>query len=130
MLIFGLLTIRLIHQGKMRVAVSTNFQLNQKKIDRQLIQMLILQSFVFGSTTTSFSIINLYDSITSSLIVKNNLQKAQDTYLEFVASWVAIAGPCLSFYLFTLSSNLFRRELINLFCRQQPVQRHIPAEGS
>jgi hypothetical protein len=81
--------------------------------------MLLIQSFAFGSTTTTLSIINLYVSITSTLIVKNDLEKAKDTYLESVAGWIAIAVPCLSFYLFTLSSKLFRHELMNLFCRQQ-----------
>jgi hypothetical protein len=80
--------------------------------------MLIIQCFVFGSTTTTFSIIDLYISITNNLMVKNNLEQVKDTYLDFVANWITITGPCLSFYLFTLSSKLFRRELINLFCRQ------------
>lgn len=130
MLIFGLLTIRHVHQSKLRVIPQTNSQRNQKKVDRQLIHMLIIQAFVFGSTTTCFSIINLYNSITSNLMVKNDLQKARDTYLEFLASWLSITGPCISFYLFTLSSKLFRGELIILFCRQQPAQRHITIQRS
>ncbi len=45
MLSFGFLIIRHVHQGKMRVAPQNPLQRNQKKTDRQLIQMLLIQSF-------------------------------------------------------------------------------------
>jgi hypothetical protein len=125
MLIFGLLTVRHVHQRRMRIASQNNSQQNQKKVDRQLIQMLIIQCFVFGSTTTTFSIIDLYISITNNLMVKSNLEQVTDTYLDFVANWITITGPCLSFYLFTLSSKLFRHELINLFCRQRRIHTNV-----
>lgn len=116
MLIFGLLIIRHIHQGRMRVAPQTQFQRNLRQTDRQLIQMLLIQSFIFGSTTTAFAIGSLYISITNNLTVKNDLQKIKDNYVTNVLNCVANIGLCMSFYIFTLSSQSFRRELINLFC--------------
>jgi hypothetical protein len=123
MLVFGLLIVRHIRQGKMRVAPQNQqFRRNQKKTDRQLVQMLLIQSSVLGLTTTTLSIGNLYISITNNLMVKNDLEIAKDTYLQNVFNYIGISGPCMSFYLFTLSSQLFRHELINLFCWRQPVQ--------
>ena len=122
MLIFGLLTVRHVHQGKMRIAPQNHFQRNKKKTDRQLIQMLLIQSFVFGSTTTIFSIGSLYISIMSNLIVKTDLEKVKDNYVTNVLNCIANIGPCMSFYLFTLSSQVFRGELINLFHWAPPAQ--------
>lgn len=122
MFIFGLLTIRNIHRGRMRVAPQNNSQNNHKKIDRQLIQMLIIQSSVFGSITTVYSISQLYIAITSSSMKIDELQKVKYDYLSTVSNWISLAGPCLSFYLFTLSSKLFRRVLIDLFNRLRPPQ--------
>jgi hypothetical protein len=124
MLICGLLIIRHIRQGKLRIRPQNYCQQNQRKNNRQLIQMLLIQSFVLGSTTTAFAIGSLYISITNNLKVKNDLETAQDTYLTNVLNSIANIGPCLSFYLFTLSSQLFRSELMNLFRRQQPNTNH------
>ncbi|CAF1384188.1 unnamed protein product [Adineta steineri] len=124
MLCFGLLTIRHIRQGMRRVqALNTqnHSRRRQSKTDHQLIQMLLIQSFVLCSTTIVLSIGNLYISITSINMVKTALQTAEDTYLLIVLNWVATAGPCMNFYLFILSSQLFRHELINLLRWRQPV---------
>jgi magnesium-transporting ATPase (P-type) len=122
MLIFGLLTVRNVRRGRMRVAPKNCFPRHQKKTDRQLIQMLLIQCFVFGSTTTAFSIGTLYISITNNLMMKTDLQKAKDNYLTNILNSISNIGPCMSFYLFTLSSQLFRRQLMNLFCWRRPVQ--------
>jgi hypothetical protein len=55
------------------------------------------------------------------LIVKTDLEKTKDNYLVTVLTWIATIGPCTSFYLFVLSSQLFRREVINLFTGRQPI---------
>jgi len=121
MLIFGLLIVRHLRQARKRIAPQNPLQRSQKKTDRQLIQMLLMQSFVLGSTTTALSIGTLYISITNNLIVKNALEKAEDNYTTNVLNYIAIIGPCMSFYIFTLSSQLFRHELTNLFCWRTQV---------
>ena len=117
MLIFGLLTIRNVHQSKMRARSQNNLEENQKKIDHQLIRMVIIQSFVFGSTSMAYAISQLYISITSSAQKIESLEKVIYNYVSIVGNWISLAGPCLSFYLFTFTSQLFRRELIELFHR-------------
>jgi ABC-type phosphate/phosphonate transport system permease subunit len=84
MLIFGLLIIRHVHRGKMRVGPQNQFQRNLRKTDRQLIQILLTQSFVLGSTTTTLAIGILYISITTTLMVKNDLENAKDNYLTII----------------------------------------------
>ncbi|CAF1461951.1 unnamed protein product [Adineta steineri] len=124
MLVFGLLTIRHIRQGSRRIVPQNTGNLrqrDQKKINRQLFQMLLIQSFVFGATTTILSIGNLYVSITSNLIVKNDIDKANDTLLVTIVNWIATIGPCTNFYLFVLSSQLFRGEVIKLFLWRRPT---------
>jgi len=115
MLVFGLLTVRHVRQGRNRVAAQTTqdqSQRNQKKTDSQLIQMLVVQCFVFGSTTTVYSFILLYLSLENP--TTDVVQKAINNLLLNVFSYIALTGPCLSFYLFTLSSKLFRHELMRL----------------
>lgn len=119
MLVCGLLIIRHVRQIRMRVAPQNNLKQKQNKVDRQLIQMVIIQSFVFASTTTSYSIVQLYISITTNTMKIDDLTKAKYNYASVVANYISLAGPCLSFYLFTLSSELFRRQLIDLFKRVQ-----------
>ena len=124
MLIFGLLTIHHIHQGKKRIAtVATQNRgdvghQHQKTIDRQLIRMLIVQCLVFGSLSTINSIFQLYVSITNGVMSKNELEKTRDNAILSTSNASTIFGPCMSFYLFVSASPLFRSELMNLFCRQ------------
>jgi hypothetical protein len=121
MLVFGLLTVRHVRQGKRRVFPQNHFRRKQKT-DRQLIQMLLVQSFLFGSTTTALSIGELYVSITNYLMIKTDLEVVKDNCLINILNYVVSAGPCVSFYLFTLSSQLFRRELMNLFHWRPTIQ--------
>ena len=121
MVTFGLLITKHIQQGKRRVIPQNLYQRTQKKRDRQLIQMLLIQSFVLASTTTTLSIGILYISISNGLRVKNDLERAIDIYLQNVFNYIGTIGPCMSFYVFTLSSELFRRELFNLFHRRQRI---------
>jgi hypothetical protein len=55
------------------------------------------------------------------LVIKNDLEKARDQYVVNIGNLIVIVGPCMSFYLFTLSSQLFRDHLKNLFYRQQAI---------
>ena len=125
MLIFGLLTIRNVHQGKKRIAATTTApnrendgHSHQKNIDRQLIRMLIVQCLVFGSLSTINSIFQLYVSITNGIMAKTEFEKTRDNSILSASNGSTIFGPCLSFYLFASASPLFRSELMNLFCRR------------
>ncbi|CAF1544785.1 unnamed protein product [Adineta ricciae] len=130
MLIFSVLAVRHVHQAKRRLVPANNpneVQNLTKKIDRQLIRMTLVQSLVFGLTTTINSLVNLYYAQTSSA-TDDAIKRAIKSYVVNASTYIALIGPCLAFYLFTLSSQLFRQELLKLFryliCRQAvPTER-------
>lgn len=127
MLIFGLLTVRHIRRTMKRVAVNhaqtansheLQTQHRPKTADRQLIQMLLAQCIVFSVTAAPSAINYVYFSVASSTGL-DALQSAKLALVGNVVNYLSLTGPSLSFYLFTLSSQLFRRELMSLVCRPQ-----------
>ena len=124
MLLFGLFTIRHIRQSVSRIAPmnaqtstqATALPKHRKRTDRQLIRMLLVQCVVFTVTASPTSVQYIYTSIRANMIV-DNLQRAKDNLFYNIAGFVSWTGPCTSFYLFTLSSKLFRHELVRLFTR-------------
>jgi hypothetical protein len=119
MLVFGLLTVRNINNSK-RVAprLSTGLQngksSNGRPADKQVLRMLLVQVSVY-------SIIALIYSVTNIIIVAvttpadNISQVARTNLILSIVGIISSAGPSLSFYFFTLSSGLFRKELKKLF---------------
>jgi hypothetical protein len=82
--------------------------------------MLIVQVLVYSITGLTFSIALIYTAIIANQ-PKNIFQVAQENMINAVVGMLSDVGPCLSFYLFTLSSSLFRKELKNLFCRHNRI---------
>jgi hypothetical protein len=124
MLIFTLLTLRNVRQGKRRLAPENNQNVPRQSrwsTERQLIQMTLGQSLALGLPTTAYSIGSLYVASQADLQL-DAAQEASQTFLLTILACIALLGPCLSFYLFTLSSQLFRRELLRLFRRNQQHQ--------
>jgi hypothetical protein len=131
MIIFGLLTIRNVRRPVNRVVpINTQIQTqiqntlprSQKATDRQLIRMMILQSVFFIMTSTPTSLYYCYSTAIANVML-SALQVARNNLASTVLSFLSLAGPCMSFYVFTISSQLFRRELIHLFkCRSQTMQ--------
>ncbi len=121
MLIFGMLTLRNIERSKrLLVAPSTNvenpIQQNNRKTNRHMLRMLLIQVLVYCVTGLTFSVALIYTAIIANQ-PKNAFQVAQENMINAVVGMLSTLGPCLSFYLFTLSSGLFRKELMNLFCK-------------
>lgn len=129
MLIFGSLTIRHVQQSVKKVTAKTtqsqgqtvsqptpaqDHVKRQKMIDRQLIQMIIVQCIYFSLASTPISIWYIYDARRINLVI-DPIQKAKDNAFATATGIVSITGACTSFYLSTLSSKLFRRELTHLF---------------
>jgi hypothetical protein len=117
MFCFSVLTIRNVRQRKARVAprnAEDLLQQTRRKTERQMIQMALAQSLLFCITTVASSAENIYDSLTSYLL-NDALQRANFNLRTNVIATIAITGPCTSFYMFTLSSQLFRGELRRLF---------------
>jgi hypothetical protein len=128
MLVFGLLTLRNVERSKRLVVmpatnlVNTTNQTN-RKTNSNMLRMLIVQVLVYSITGLTFSIALIYTAIIANQ-TKNVYQVAQENMINAVVGMLTNVGPCLSFYLFTLSSGLFRKELKNLFCRHNRIGNH------
>lgn len=119
MLLFGLLTIQNLERSK-RVLTNnsthteTNVTRNNRKTNRQMHRMLLCQVLVYCVTGVAFSIGMIVTSMNPSA-QKNVYQLAQDSMINAVVGMFSNFGPNFSFYIFTLSSGLFRKELKKLF---------------
>jgi hypothetical protein len=111
MLVRGLLTIRHVQQGKRRLAsqnTEKHLQQTHRKTDRQLTQMMFVQSFTLCSTTTAYSIFALYKALAVNT-KENALDLAKDNSIANILSFISVTDPCMSFYQFILSRQFFRR---------------------
>ncbi|CAF1401337.1 unnamed protein product [Adineta steineri] len=129
MLIFGLLTIRHVQRSGKRI-VPQNIQVQnqtesitlaqqeqlkrQKTTDRQLLKMMLVQCVYFSLLSTPVSALYIYTALRIN-IVPDALQLAKDSLFTNITGLLSGTSGCTSFYVFTLSSRLFRRELMQLF---------------
>jgi hypothetical protein len=110
---------RVAHQNTPHVAsTQVESQQRRKKADRQLIQMMLVQCLMFTLTASPTSVQYIYTSIRATMVV-DSVQRAKDNFFYTIAGFVSLSVPCTSFYLFTLSSKLFRHELVRLFFRHR-----------
>lgn len=121
MLIFGILTLRNVERSKrLLVTPATNVAVKSAetnvKINRHMIRMLFLQVLIYCTTGLTYSVSAIYTAVNASQ-PKNVFQVAQENMITVTVGMLSNTGPCLSFYLFTLSSGLFRRELKKLYLR-------------
>jgi hypothetical protein len=126
MLVFGLLTIHHIQQSTQRVTDQNTANQRQKRtkfIDRQLIQITLIQTILLGLTSAAGSIGGTYNILDDNSR-KDPLELARENFIGNVLSFIGLFGPCISFYLCTLSSQLFRQELMKLFHLRQQRQVH------
>jgi len=126
MLVFGLLTIHHIQQAARRVThqnTANDRQNRSKFIDRQLIQITLIQTILFGLTSAAGSIGGTYN-ILDNTSREDPLELAWQSFIGNILSFVGLFGPCISFYLCTLSSQLFRQELMKLFHLRQQREVH------
>ncbi|CAF1157669.1 unnamed protein product [Adineta ricciae] len=123
MLCFGSLTIRHIRQQLKRVQITNNENIaqtqlsktrRQKRTDRQLIQMMLVQCLYFSVTSLLVSINWFYVTVRPPIVI-DVVQGAKDDAFSQISGLISLVGPCTSFYLFTLSSQVFRDELKHLF---------------
>jgi hypothetical protein len=126
MLIFGLLTIRHIQRSTQRITTDQNNENERRRrtkfIDRQLIQIIFIQSILFGLTSATGAIGGMFTSGINDNSLKDPLTFAKETFIASILSLIGLLSPSISFYLCTLSSQLFRRELAILFHLRQRDQ--------
>ncbi|CAF1246137.1 unnamed protein product [Adineta ricciae] len=120
MLIFGLLTVRNIHETKRRVVPATernndrsceNNKLSRK--DAQLYKMLANQIIIFVIFNFPNPCFLLYQSSTM-YIVKSTLHATIEVFVSNMTYVLIYLGFSLTFINFALSSEIFRRELRRL----------------
>ncbi len=89
---------------------------NARTTDRQMLRMLLVKVLVYTVTALIYSLSNIIIAARNSQ--SDNVSQVARTNLALsVVGVISTFGPCLSFYLFTLSSPLFRKELKTLFNR-------------
>jgi hypothetical protein len=134
MLIFGLLTLRSVQQSKRLIVMPitnllTRTNQTNRKTNNHMLRMLIVQVLVYCVTGLTFSAMIIYSTINPPT---NNSQVGQYNMVYAVIGMGSNAGPSLSFYLFTLSSAVFRKELKNIFCRGNRIDmqpQHHPIQS-
>lgn len=82
----------------------------------QLSRMLIIQVFVIAFSTLPFSIYRLYGAFTLNL-TKNTLRLAQENFAFQIANTMTYFAHSTSFYLYTLTGTIFRKEFLQILRR-------------
>ncbi|CAF1282358.1 unnamed protein product [Adineta ricciae] len=122
MLLFGFLTLNNLRQH--RQVIPRTIQGNQivRRTDQQLLRMLIAQVLVINVSTLPYSIEQLYSAFTTNLS-KSTLRIAQETFVSRTLGAMTAFAHTTSFYLFTLTGTVFRKELrkiIRSCCSRKP----------
>ena len=115
MLLFGLLTLNNIRQRR-RIIRRNNENRVIRRTDIQLLRMLTIQVIVIILSTLPFSIYQLYISFTGHF-VKSTLQTAQDNLASRITGLMTYFTHSSSFYLYTLTGTIFRKEVFKLLRR-------------
>ena len=111
MFLFGLLTIRNLHQRRIHRLVN--------KKERQLTMMLVTQVVCVTILSLPISIQKIYAEFTLHR-VKTKERMEVEQFFATVVVLIAFINTSVSFYLFTLTSEVFRKELRSiLFCSRQ-----------
>ena len=102
----------------------------QRKRDRQVFRMLIIQVSVYMICITPLMIVYLYNGATLSLN-KSVDQNAIEKLISYMAETIVYFFSVISFYLYTLVSKMFRKELKRLLysalpCNWNNTQRIAP----
>jgi len=118
MLTFGMLTLHNIYRKQgFNVIFSCNSKSSKARLpEKQLLRMLFLQVFVYSVSGMTFSIGFIFIAMNRNG-EKSVLDIAQENLIIAFIGMFSNTGPCLSFYLFTLSSRLFRKQLKTLLDR-------------
>jgi hypothetical protein len=110
MLLFGILTLKNLNKSKRLVQPSANIEnihnQNVQKSNRQILRMLLVQVLVYSVTGLGYSVPAILTAMTDDQ-PKNVFQVAQGNLITAVVGMMSNTRPRFSFYLFTLSSDLF-----------------------
>jgi hypothetical protein len=122
MLLFGFLTLKNVRQRRQLVQRAGENRAI-RRTDIQLLRMLAAQVVVIIIATLPFCVNQLYISFTSSF-TKSTLRIAQDNLAGQITAIVTFFAHSSSFYLYTLVGTIFRKEVVKIFGRCQPVHQN------
>lgn len=133
----------LVQKRQRRQGLGNEQQLNantgeqiQSKRDYQALRMLFAQIAAYVIISIPWNIYNLNAVVSSFIPDKSADRIAIEGFITYVAGALAYLFPALSFYLYTLTSSLFRAELLKmlrsvLWCQDLMRQRRVePTTGS
>jgi hypothetical protein len=130
MLVFGLLTLRNVRQRRHLVRRARE-NTAIRRTDTQLLRMLTAQVLVIIIATLPFCVFQLYSAFTSSF-TKSTLRIAQENLAVQMTAMVTYFAYTSSFYLYTLTGTIFRKQVRKIFgrCRYRHQNRvHIMNGG-
>ena len=87
---------------------------HERKRDRQVFSILIVQVVLFVITISPLMSYYFYNAITLKIKNKSVERLAIEQFCWFLAQMSAYLFPTLSFYLYTMTSSIYRNELVNL----------------
>ncbi|CAF1273922.1 unnamed protein product [Rotaria sordida] len=88
----------------------------QSRRDQQVLLMLLIQAICYVGTTTPLMGMYFYNALTIYVSNKSADRIAIERFSFYLAELINFLFPASSFYLYTISSNIFRRELANMLC--------------
>ncbi|CAF1183884.1 unnamed protein product [Didymodactylos carnosus] len=112
MSVFGLITVRNIRHKLLCCQTQKSRYLRKK--DHQLITMMLMQILLFIILTFPFAIEKFYSILTENN-VKSSLTIAWDNFVKSVILLLLYTNYSDSFYLYTLSATVFRKEFLAIF---------------
>ncbi|CAF0802534.1 unnamed protein product [Adineta steineri] len=89
-----------------------NKQYLERRRDQQALVMLFAQIFVYFILTTPWMIYNIYSTLALDIINKSANRMAIERLAYSLSSLTVLLFPTSSFYLYTLASSMYRKELL------------------
>ncbi|CAF1062816.1 unnamed protein product [Adineta steineri] len=116
MILFGCLTLNNIHQRRRVLPIIGENNRATRRTDSQLLRMLTAQVLCIVISTLLSSVERLYLSITEN-IVKDSIRVAQENLATQTVNAMTYFAHSTTFYLYTLTGAVFRKEVFKIFHR-------------
>lgn len=88
----------------------------EQKRDQQALVMLFAQIIIYIIVTTPWAIFGIYNAISLNIPNKSADRLVIEQFILVLSALIVHLFPATSFYTYTLTSNMFRRELFIMFC--------------
>ncbi|CAF0776493.1 unnamed protein product [Adineta ricciae] len=125
MLIFGFLTIANVRQRRQILPRAIENHKNTKRTDSQLLRMLTAQVSMIIVCTLPVSAYRAYSASTASE-TKGALRLAQENLAAQIVAGITYFAHSTSFYMYTLSGTMFRKEFLKTIRRSQHSSHNQP----